>query len=1493
MNIQLRPILSAMAGFVTVLLVIWGVNRWIVQPAFVELEQAQALEDGARARAAIQSELRQLNYILGNWAEWDDAFAFAANRDPAFIQSNLSDWGVLEKNSQLNLCVILDRQGQRLYSDGYDSDLGGAVLPIAFAGDPPTVWAMLRSGLEQEEARTGFWLTEHGLLLLAARPILTTQGAGPARGLLVFGRFLDESQRRALAEQAQVAFDLLPMDDPRLTADEQAFWQTLPANKPTLRPGPGGVLFAYEAILDLTGQPIVLLRTPVRQTISTTAQRTSRALIGTLGLAALILLLGQSWWCSRIREGKTTATASAWGAATLVALIGLTLTVGLRWELHRQNLLTPGDFSIELAGGAITLLLALYLFALVSQRWRAEALATVRTAELQASEDRFRRIVDHAPFGFHFYRLMPNDQLMFEGANPAADTILKFAHAPYVGQPLEAFLPGLASTEIPGIYRRLAHEGRTPIRKVVEYRDHHIAGSFEVIAFQTAPDAIAIAFTDVTERQRTQDRLRQSEEKFTKVFLTTPNAVVISRMQDGLLLDVNPGFEAITGYSRAEAVGRTTLELGLWVDPVDRDRLVADLRLYGQVLYRDFAFRRNDGKVRTGQLSARPLVVDDESCLLFVMQDITERQQVMVELQQRDRLLQGTADAMGLLLSGHDLDEAINRALATLGAAAAADRAYIIENHPDPATGALLLSQRYEWCAQSVVPQIDNPRLQNLPYEVFSQRWRHILAAGGAVKGLVRGFPDSERAVLEPQDIRSILVLPILLDGDFWGFIGFDDCHTDRIWMAVEENILRTAAAALGHAYVRQQAEAALRESEEQYRTLVDNLNIGVYRTTGTYGGWFLQANPAIMQMFGYDSELDFFQVKASDLCANKEERQSLITEILSQGQVTNRTLHLRRKDGATFWGSVTARAAYDPQGQIKWLDGVIEDITERRRTEARQQLAAAVFEAARESIIVTDIEGRIVAANPAFTTLSGYTEAEALGQNPRLLKSGRQSEAYYATVWQTLAQEGAWQGEFWNRRKDGELYLVLATISQVRDAAGRLAYYVGIATDLTQQKEAEQRIEHLAYYDTLTDLPNRTLLAQRAALALALAARRRETLTVLLLDLDRFKEVNDALGHAEGDTLLLQAAARLQTVIQTEDTVCRLGGDEFALLLPEVDQEGALRVTSQLMAAFRQPFNIAGHSLPVTVSIGIALYPHDGADFTELLKNADTALYRAKREGGNTWTFYTRQMNVATFERLVMEGELRQAIQTNQLRAYYQPKVRLSDRGMVGAEALVRWQHPERGLIPPGQFIPVAEASDLIVELGDWMLAEVCRQLAVWRRQGLPPLKVAVNLAARHFRRPRLADQVQDLLVVEGLPSSVLELELTESTLLEANAYTADTLKQLKQCGVGLALDDFGTGYSSLSYLKRLPLTALKIDQSFVRDLVIDADDRTLAATIVTLGHQMELEVVAEGVETEEQRQILLEQGCDLAQGYLFARPLPANEFATAWLAPAPQRLA
>jgi diguanylate cyclase (GGDEF)-like protein len=424
-----------------------------------------------------------------------------------------------------------------------------------------------------------------------------------------------------------------------------------------------------------------------------------------------------------------------------------------------------------------------------------------------------------------------------------------------------------------------------------------------------------------------------------------------------------------------------------------------------------------------------------------------------------------------------------------------------------------------------------------------------------------------------------------------------------------------------------------------------------------------------------------------------------------------------------------------------------------------------------------------------------------------------------------------------------------------------------------------------MAYHDILTGLPNRVLLHERASLALALATRRHESAAILFLDLDRFKEVNDSLGHGAGDALLMEAGARLGRLVRDTDTASRLGGDEFVLLLMGVGEEGAQEVAEKVLAMMREPFSLQGHDLSLSTSIGIALYPQDGADMGELLKNADAALYQAKQDGRNAAAFYNPAMNVATFEKLLLESELRQAIENGELVTYYQPKVDLREGRLTGTEALVRWNHPQHGLVAPGRFIPLAETSGLINEICRWVLGDVGRQINAWRRRGLSVPTVSINLASRNFRSPRLAEGLRELLQVNDLPASALELELTESTLLDTGDQFINNILAIKHLGIRLALDDFGTGYSSLSYLRRLPISVLKIDQSFVRHLESDSEDRTLAGSIIAMGACLGMGVVAEGVETEEQRDILIQLGCETGQGYLFAHPLPAEEFAAGWL--------
>ena len=607
----------------------------------------------------------------------------------------------------------------------------------------------------------------------------------------------------------------------------------------------------------------------------------------------------------------------------------------------------------------------------------------------------------------------------------------------------------------------------------------------------------------------------------------------------------------------------------------------------------------------------------------------------------------------------------------------------------------------------------------------------------------------------------------------------------------------------------------------------------------------------------------------------------ALCRNLPGQSIRTQYEYRLRNAKGEMVWLNNSMTVVSSPEGWPLLATGVAVDVTAQRRAEEAVRLAARVFECAQESIILTDADNNIVSVNPVFLEMTGYQAEEVLGRNPRILSSGRHSAEFYAAMWQAITTEGKWQGELWNRRKDGAVYPVWVRISVYRDAAGKICNYVGVATDITERLAAQESIRQLAYFDPLTELPNRRMLEDRVRQALATAERERKQSALLFIDLDQFKTINDSLGHSAGDQLLIEVARRLQACVRRMDTVARLGGDEFVVLLTDVTLEGASEVARKILDVVARSFQFNEHELGVTPSLGISIYPQDGRDFETLLKHADTAMYRAKDAGRNAFQFFTSEMNEAALERLMLENSLRQGLERGEFILYYQPQVNVRSGQIVGAEALVRWRHPKIGLVPPGKFIPAAEISGLIVSIGEWVLRESCRQNKAWQDAGLPSISVAVNISSVQFRGGQLEENVRSVLTETGMPAECLELELTEGILMGGASETVDTLKRMSDMGVKLAIDDFGTGYSSLSYLKRFPIDKLKIDQSFVRDIVVDPDDLAIANAVISMGHSLRLSVIAEGVERSEQLEILTKEGCDEVQGYYFSAPLPAADFA------------
>ena len=574
------------------------------------------------------------------------------------------------------------------------------------------------------------------------------------------------------------------------------------------------------------------------------------------------------------------------------------------------------------------------------------------------------------------------------------------------------------------------------------------------------------------------------------------------------------------------------------------------------------------------------------------------------------------------------------------------------------------------------------------------------------------------------------------------------------------------------------------------------------------------------------------------------------------------------------------------PDGAVGGLVGVMLDITERKRMEDDLRQAATVFESSAEGVMITKLDGTIIAINRAFTQITGYDESEVLGHTPRLMQSGRHGKDFYRALWGCVMRDGRWQGEVWNRRKNGEIYPEWLSITTVRDNEGRNVNYVATFLDITVQKQHEERIEQLAFSDPLTQLPNRRLFMDRLQHALATSEHNKCHGAVFFIDLDYFKDLNDTRGHDVGDLLLQQVAERLVECVREADTVARLGGDEFVVMLEDLHEnkfeasKQAKSVGEKVLTRLNQPYLLGEHQQHSTPSIGITLFGRGDISVDQLLKQADLAMYQAKGSGRNTLRFFDPEMQKAVSARVAMEADLRQGLRENQFILHYQPQI--NDFGLViGAEALVRWIHPQRGLVSPADFIPLAEETELIVPLGNWVLVTACQQLAVWAKHpATANLTLAVNVSAQQFRQQDFIYQVFTAIKDHGVNPERLKLEITESMLLNQIDQMIAKMAAIKARGVSFSLDDFGTGYSSLTYLKRLPIDQLKIDQSFVRGLPVDSSDVAIAQTIVALAHTLKLGVIAEGVETEEQQLFLANIGCHDYQGYFFSRPLPIDKF-------------
>ncbi|MCF8197389.1 MAG: PAS-domain containing protein [Sulfuritalea sp.] len=680
----------------------------------------------------------------------------------------------------------------------------------------------------------------------------------------------------------------------------------------------------------------------------------------------------------------------------------------------------------------------------------------------------------------------------------------------------------------------------------------------------------------------------------------------------------------------------------------------------------------------------------------------------------------------------------------------------------------------------------------------------------------------------------------------------------------------------------RRQSERELMYLHERFSLALETVGLGIFDWDAK--SKTVLADERVFEIFGVSSEGRDGRFSDWIDYVHPEDRERTVNETIAslRNKATDVKLAYRivRPDGKVRYLEVHNHLVRDESGWVLRLIGADFDVTERRETEERLLLTEKVFDNSPVAIMISDSDNRIISVNRSFTRITGYSEREVLGRDPKLLSSELHDAAFFSRMWASLEASDFWEGEIWDRRKTGEIYPKWMTVNVVHDREDPARiHYVAIFSDITERKQAEEHIHHLAHHDPLTSLPNRMTLVARLEQSLAEANRNQRSVAVMFLDLDRFKTINDTLGHQVGDLLLIEVARRLRQTVRSSDTVARLGGDEFVVVLPALEVAGlAATVAGSILEALSQPYQMGGHTVHCTPSIGVSIYPQDGRDVETVMKYADTAMYHAKEQGRNSFQFFSAEMNQTAMKRLEVEQQLRNALKSDQLELHYQPRFD-RDGGVTGLEALIRWNRPGHGLQFPGDFIAIAEESDLIIRLGDWVLATVTRQLRTWLDAGRSAPPVAVNLSVRQLRLTDLPEQIARVVDSAALPNHLLEFELTESMAMENPERAAKLLGELRGMGSRLAIDDFGTGHSSLSYLKTLPFDYLKIDRSFVAGIAHDLSDFAIVRGTIALAHSLGLSVVAEGVETLEQHTLLKSVGCDEFQGFYLSRPLPLDE--------------
>jgi diguanylate cyclase (GGDEF)-like protein/PAS domain S-box-containing protein len=982
--------------------------------------------------------------------------------------------------------------------------------------------------------------------------------------------------------------------------------------------------------------------------------------------------------------------------------------------------------------------------------------------------------------------------------------------------------------------------------------------------------------TDVTQRKRAEDELRASEERFRH--LTELSSDWYWEQDSNFRFTRVSGsvYEAL-GIHASDFIGRRIREFG--AAPVSDDRSWSRHKalLDARKAFIDFVFKiiNAQGELRYISADGQPMFDEHGEYHGYrgTAKDVTQATRA-------DQLLR--------------LEHSVTRCLADADSAVAALQMILRDIcqtemwdlgqywDVDEAAGVLRFGQ--SWSAPDA------------PHKNFIEHMR--VAAYARDEGLpgrvwqtgqplwVPDIRDDPR-LLYPDTVRDAgwrgaFLFPIAVEGKTTGVLYF----TSRDIREPDTRLLQTmrvVGSQISQFLKRKRAEEVLRESEHRLTTLLSNLPGMVYRFRNDQGWTVEFMSDGAVELTGRPPS-DFVNrsVREYGEMIHPDDRQRIwdeIQEAITQRRQFQFEYRLRTASGQQKWVWEQGRALSGSAENILRFEGFVTDITERVHAEAEMRKLSSAVQQTADCVLITNRDGVIEYVNAAFETTTGYSRDEALGRKPNLVKSGLHDAPFYEQMWRVILDGQTYSDVFVNRKKNGELYYEEKTITPLRDDDGQVTHFVSTGKDITERMHAQERLQYLAHHDALTGLPNRVLFLDRLNHTLNRAHRHGRVVAIMFLDLDRFKYINDTLGHDVGDALLKAIAVRLRTCVREGDTVARFGGDEFAVLLEDVGQaQNVSAIADKVISAFTQPFVIESQELFVTPSIGISLFPTDGTTGAALLKNADAAMYRAKDAGKNNYQFYSVDMTAAAFERFTLETSLRHALAREEFALHYQPQIDLATGRIIGVEALVRWQHPTFGLLTPAHFITVAEETGAIVPVGEWVMRSAALQMMRWRRAGLDQLRISVNVSARQLNEPTFTERLTQMLEETALPPEALELEITESVIMKHPDQTIERLRELNARGVHFAVDDFGTGYSSLSYLRRFPIHTLKIDKSFIQDITEDSGDAEIVKTIIAMARGLKLAVVAEGIETREQLMFLQIHGCHAGQGYLISRPLSAD---------------